>query len=187
MAVGYRTLILAILVIGILLGLMFGVGAVYGSKTAKPATPIAAAGGGGGGAPGGSAGGSSSAGGSAGGQSSGANPFAGQTLGVVTATQGDSFTVRTANGQTLTFADTTTTPVITSAPATSNDIRQTEFVAVSPGPPDAQGRTRANQVFILPQAFAAALGGGGAPGGGGSPGGAQGGGTPAGGAPPAAP
>lgn len=164
MRLGYGPMLIMILVLGVVLGIVFGGGVVYGRNTVKPATPAAGAGGAAGGAAGGQA-----AGGAGGANSGGgaANPFAGQTVGTVAGVQGDTLTVRAADGRTTTFATAQSTQVMNSAPANITDLRAGEVVAVSPGPPDAQGRTRASAVTVLPPALAAiASAAGGAPGGG---------------------
>jgi hypothetical protein len=164
MLVGYRSLLIAFLVLGIALGIVFGGGIVVGQKTAKTPTAVAAAGGGGGagGAAAGGAGGAAAGGGAgaAGGQAGAANvpnPFAGQTLGVVAGVQGDTVTVRGVDGRMINLATTSTTQITNSVLGTVNDIRPGEFVSVSPGPPDAQGRTRANTILVLPPTIAAVL------------------------------
>jgi hypothetical protein len=163
MLVGYRSWLIAIFVFGIALGIVFGGGLVIGQKTAKTPTAVAAAGGAGGAASAGGAGAAAAGGGAAGGgggQAAGANavnPFAGQTVGAVASVQGDTITIRGVDGRTTNVATTATTQITNSVLGSVNDIRPGEFVSVSPGPPDAQGRTRANTILVLPPSIATLL------------------------------
>jgi hypothetical protein len=162
MLVGFRSWLIAIFVLGILLGIVFGGGIVYGHKTAPTPTAVAAAGGAGGaGAAAGAAAGGAGAGATAaGGQGGGAttpNPFAGQTVGTVASVQGDTVTIRGADGRMTNLATTSTTQVTNSVLGTVNDLRTGEVVSVSSGPPDAQGRTRADAILVLPPSIASLL------------------------------
>lgn len=180
MRASYRDLLIALFAIGIVLGLVFGGGVVLGRNSAPPVTPIAAAGGAGA-AAGGGAGASAAGGGGASGAGGGAaaqNVLAGQTVGTITAVEGDGFTLRGLDGRTLTMAESLSTRVTNSVPGTVSDVRPGSLVSISPGPPDAQGRTIATTILILPANLAAAAQGGAASSGAGSASGARPSGTP---------
>lgn len=163
MRLGFRDLLIALLTLGIVLGLVFGVGAVYGRNTAPTPTAVAAAGGaaaaagaGGGGAGGGGGG----AGGAAGGGAAAAvNLLNGQTIGTITDVQNGLVTVRgiDARATTTTFAPSLSTQITNSVPGSVSDLRSGEFVAVNPGPPNAQGQTIAESIIVLPPSLAAGL------------------------------
>jgi len=140
---GYRDLLIALFAIGIVLGLAFGGGVVLGRNSAPPTTPIAAAGGAGGGA----AAAASPTGAAGGG---GQNVLAGQTVGTITGIEGDALTLRGVDGRTSTMAESLSTRITNSVPGTASDLRPGALVAIAPGPPDAQGRTIATTILILP-------------------------------------
>ncbi len=174
MRLGYRDLVIALFAFGIILGLAFGTGTIYGRNSAPTPTPAIGGGGGGGGAAGGGAagggaGGAAAAGGGGGG-GAGGGPFAGQVLGTITAVQGTTFTLRQTNGTTTTMAEGLSTTYSTTTPTNASSLQPGELVLVNPGPPNSEGQTLATSVFILPASLA-----GGAPGAGpsGAPGGAR--------------
>jgi hypothetical protein len=153
MRASYRSLLIALFAIGILLGLVFGGGVVLGRNSAPVPTPIAPAGG----AAAAAGGAATGATGASGGGAAAPNLLAGQTIGTVTGVEGDGFTVRALDGRTLTMAASLSTRVTNTVSGTMSDLRPGSLVAISPGPPDAQGRTIATSVLILPAALAASL------------------------------
>jgi len=148
MPLGYRPLLTVIIGAGILLGIVFGGGVECGHLTATAPTPIAAVGG---------AATAAAGGGGGGGGGAGSNALASQTVGTIASYQGDSLSVRATNGQTVSFATAPNTVVTNPAAGSTNDLRPGAFVLISPGPPDATGRTRADSVVVLPAAAANAL------------------------------
>jgi hypothetical protein len=152
MRLGFRDMLIALLVIGVLVGVVFGGGVIYGRNSVPPATPIAAAGGAAGAATGAAGSGAAGAGTTGGGGTP--NVLAGQTIGVIQGIQGDAITVRALNGQTTTLAASLSTRVTNTVPGNVNDLKAGQLVAITPGPPDAQGRTIATSVLILPPGLA---------------------------------
>jgi len=146
MPLGYRPLLTVIIGAGILLGIVFGGGVECGHLTATAPTPIAPAGGA-----------ATAAAGGGGGGGGGTNALASQTVGTITSYQGDALSVRATNGQSVSFATAPNTVVTNPATGSTNDLRPGAFVLISPGPPDATGRTRADSIVLLPPAAANAL------------------------------
>jgi hypothetical protein len=140
---GYRDLLIALFVLGIVLGLVLGGGVIIGRNTAPQSTPIAGVGGAGAAAAGAAA---TATGGGGGTQ----NLLAGQTIGTIASVDGDALTVRGLDGRTTTLAESLSTRVTNSVPGGVSDLRPGSLVAISPGPPDAQGRTIATSILILP-------------------------------------
>jgi hypothetical protein len=175
----FQVLVLVVAIFGLGLGAAFGGGAFYARRTAPAppaATPAPAAGGlpAGGGAAGALAGGGAA--GAPGGGGAG-----GATTGVVEEISGDTVTVRTQNGGTISVKLQGDTQVRQLAPATPEDIRPGLGVIVT-GQPDVDGKIAARSVQITGAPPPAGQGGG-QGGQGGRPGGAAG---PAGAATPGA-
>lgn len=171
MRVGYREAVIALFIAGILVGLCFGGGVIFGRNSAPVPTQVAAAGGAGGTA---AAGGAGAAGGGAGGAGGGGgaaaqNLLAGQTVGTITGVEGDAITLRGLDGRTSTMAESLSTRVTNSVQGTVSDLRPGQLVAINPGPPDAQGRTIASAILILPPTLNVGAPAAGTPGAGGTP------------------
>jgi hypothetical protein len=147
MPLGYRPLLTVIIGAGLLLGIVFGGGVECGHLTATAPSPVATV----------SGGTATAGGGGGGGGGGGSNALASQTVGTITTYQGDALSVRAVNGQTQSFATAPNTVITNPAPGTTNDLRPGAFVLISPGPPDATGRTRADSIVLLPPAAASAL------------------------------
>ncbi len=163
MRLGYRDLVIALFAIGIILGLAFGTGTIYGRNSAP--TPTPSAGGGGAGFAGGGAGGAGGAGRATTGQvNATSGPFGSQTLGTITAVQGSTFTVREPNGSTTTLAEDLNTQYTATTPGSASSLQPGDVVLVNPGPPNAEGQTIAESVLVLPASLASSLQAGGAAG-----------------------
>jgi endonuclease YncB( thermonuclease family) len=147
----FQILVVVVAIFGLGLGAAFGAGAFYARRTAPEppaATPAPAAGAG--------VTGGAFAGGGAAGATGGASA---PTTGVVEEISGDTVTVRTQNGGTVSVKLQGDTQVRQLAPATPSDIRPGLSVIVT-GQPDVDGKLAARSVQITGAAPPAGQGGG---------------------------
>lgn len=147
MRIGFNMLLLVLLVIGLAVGASFGGGIVLGRNTAKTPTPVAVgaagAGGSGAGAGGGAAGGTQRI-------NLGTNGPSGGTLGTVESVQGDTVTVRSADGNSAQYTTSADTQVSAAAPSSLSAVKQGDLVQIGSGEPDASGHQTARTILVLP-------------------------------------
>lgn len=157
---GFRPLIILVLVLGIIAGLAFGGGMVIGSATRTSPTPAPAAAGGGaargaaagaGAAAGGArAGGGAAAGQRGSGTASSAGGAASAIDGTVASIQGATLTIRGFDGSTTQVSASPSTQVSTTVPAAVGDLKQGDVVNITPGQPNSSGQSTALSIVVLP-------------------------------------
>ena len=144
MRIGFTTLLLILLAIGLVIGASFGGGVVLGRNTAKTPTPAAVTAlGGQGAASGGAAGGTQRITVGQGGQ-------AGTLLGMVQSVQGDTVTVQGADGNSAQYTTSPDTQVYAAAPSSLTALKQGDLVQLSSGQPDSSGHQTARSILVLP-------------------------------------